>query len=258
MRVVEVVTLGVLIAGCQIEAIPEPSLAGPSELGLSLRVSAVPDVLPQDGVSAAEVRVLARDAAGRPAGGLSLRAELAVNDRLVDFGRLSSKFALTGADGVARFVYTAPPGPSAGNTDAGTAVTIRVTPVGEDFGAAVPHIARVRIVPLGQLLPPAGTPVAVFTFSPRSPRQGDPVFFDASQSRDCPPEAETPSDCLTAETLRAYVWTFGDGETSIGARVSHRYRARGEFVVSLTVTNDRGRSATTTASVVVSAKEPES
>jgi N-acetylglucosamine-6-sulfatase len=58
----------------------------------------------------------------------------------------------------------------------------------------------------------------------------------------------TESDDLDG-TIASYDWTFGDGTTGSGVNPAHTYSASGIYVVSLTVTDDRG--ATTTDSVTV-------
>ena len=52
----------------------------------------------------------------------------------------------------------------------------------------------------------------------------------------------------------AYVWNFGDGQTSSQASVSHLYQAAGTFTAQLTVTDNLG--ATASASVVITITNP--
>ena len=47
----------------------------------------------------------------------------------------------------------------------------------------------------------------------------------------------------------AYDWDWGDGESSTGQLASHAYPAAGDYTVTLTVTDDRGGTAQTTARV---------
>lgn len=67
------------------------------------------------------------------------------------------------------------------------------------------------------------------------------VTFDASSSAD--------SD----GTIASYSWDFGDGQTGSGATPTHRYALPGTYVVSLTVTDNRGGTATETSSVIATA-----
>jgi len=63
------------------------------------------------------------------------------------------------------------------------------------------------------------------------------VRFDASSSHD--------PDGAIAE----YEWDFGDGSRGAGVSISHTYETAGTFTVALTVTDDGGKTATTTATL---------
>ncbi|WP_372966766.1 PKD domain-containing protein [Microbacterium sp.] len=64
-------------------------------------------------------------------------------------------------------------------------------------------------------------------------------------------DASTSAD--SDGSIAAYAWNFGDGATATGATAAHTYTASGTYEVSLTVTDDRGGSATTTKSITVEA-----
>ncbi|MFB6290389.1 MAG: PKD domain-containing protein [Candidatus Bipolaricaulia bacterium] len=51
--------------------------------------------------------------------------------------------------------------------------------------------------------------------------------------------------------IESYRWEFGDGTTSRGSQVTHRYEQAGDYTVQLTVTDDRGGTATTERSVTI-------
>lgn len=73
-------------------------------------------------------------------------------------------------------------------------------------------------------------PLAEFTWSPRSPRAGEPVLFDG-----------TPSQAFGAEII-SYVWDFdGDGVADAeGQRVTWIFPAAGLYLVELKVTDSLG------------------
>ncbi|GAA1487152.1 PKD domain-containing protein [Brachybacterium fresconis] len=56
--------------------------------------------------------------------------------------------------------------------------------------------------------------------------------------------------------IASYEWDWGDGESSTGQVASHPYAAAGAYTVTLTVTDDQGGTAQTTAPVTVTHAEP--
>lgn len=70
------------------------------------------------------------------------------------------------------------------------------------------------------------------------------VSFDGSESTD------------TDGAVIEYFWDFGDGENENGAFVDHTYLEIGNYIVTLTVTDNEG--ATDQAQVIISVKEAES
>jgi PKD repeat protein len=217
-----------------------PDWAGPSEYGTSITVSITPDVLEQNGASQSVVTVMASDPNGQPVRNLALRAETLVNGSNFDFGTLSARTIVTGSDGRATLVYTAPPAPSVA-TDPFTIVVISVTPLGSDFGNTAPRSASVRVVPPGVLTPPDGL-VPAFTFTPTNPTDHQRVLFDASTS-------QAPAN----NPIATYSWSFGDGHTATGQTVTHDYSAAGTYVVTLTLIDGYGRSASRSQTLNVGA-----
>ncbi|MBI3265396.1 MAG: PKD domain-containing protein, partial [Acidobacteria bacterium] len=228
-----------LVTSCSLEKTEAPPLSGPSELGLSLTITANPDVLTQDGFSQSLVTVEAKDPSGRPVSNVVLRAEILVGNTAADFGQLSARTIITGNDGKALVTYTAPPAPAEA-VDNFTIVTLLVTPTGTDFRNAVSRQVDIRLVPRGVILPPNGTPIPNFTYSPSNPSAFSSVSFDASASRD-------------DGAITNYSWQFGDGSAGSGVRPTHQFRSAGDYQVTLTVTDDRNLSASITRTVTVSA-----
>jgi PKD repeat protein len=62
----------------------------------------------------------------------------------------------------------------------------------------------------------------------RSAMVGDSISFDGSGSSD------------TDGTIVSYAWSFGDGTSATGASATHAYAAPGSYLVTLTVTDNRG------------------
>ena len=109
-------------------------------------------------------------------------------------------------------------------------VELRVTD-SDGLNATVTHEITVENIP----------PHAQFTFSPESPRVGEPISFDASPSED--PDGE----------IVQYAWDFdGDGVADAeGARVSWTFTGEGSCTVSLTVVDNDGATGTITLKVQV-------
>ena len=230
----------VTLAGCTMKKDEPPPLAGPSEFSTSVAITISPDVLSQDGASQSVVTVNARDSNGQPLRNVALRAEIIVNGTPQDFGSLSARTIVTGTDGRATLVYTAPPSPAAA-VDAFTIVDIGITPIGNDFGNSTMRVASLRLVPTTIVLPPDGL-VPRFTFTPSTPQDHGTILFDASTS-------QAPSN----NPIASYNWNFGDGRTASGRTVSHEYSGPGTYIVQLTVVDSYGRSASTSQSLAVTA-----
>lgn len=231
------VMVAFVFTGCTIERAAMPPLAGPSEAALSLAMTATPDQILQDGSSTSVVEAVARDAAGRIVPGVLLDVATFVGGVRADFGSLSARRISTNRDGRAALTYQSPPPPPADASDDVT-VTVVMTPVGTNFANASGRSVFIRLLRPGIVPLPNRPPAAAFFFSPASPREGDSVLFDGSQSTD-------------DGQIVSYLWSFGDGASGIGTRSAHRYQVAGTYYVVLTVTDDRGARASTAPSPVI-------
>ena len=229
--------LALLAGACTTNKQEAPSLTGPSELATSITITVSPDVVTQDGVSQSLVQITARDANGQPLRNLALRAELAVNGTLVDFGTLSARSLVTDANGRASVTFTAPPAP--GGFAPSTDVQVVVTPLGTDFANATPRFVTIHVVPGGTTVPPRGSVTPKFTVTPAAPADNEPALFDATQSTS------------TTGTIVRWLWNFGDGATASGEVVQHAFRLPGTFAVTLTVVDSIGASNSITQNVTV-------
>jgi PKD repeat protein len=248
LRTICVVMLAAAAAGCTVSEMPAPALMGPSEFALRIALQATPDSILMDGASQAVINIEATGADGRPVRGLALRVETADQAGTVfDIGTLSTKTVVTGDDGRARVIFTAPRG-----TVGGT-VVIRVTPIGTDFRGEQPRTVDLQLVQPGVILPPNAAPVPRFTFTPSNPTTFQTVTFDASLTEDEFNGDGTPRLCGAGCT---YQWDFGDGTTATGIFATHQYRTVGNFLVRLTVTDVRGESSVGAQPISVGAGLP--
>ena len=230
-------TLG---SACTMKNQEAPPLSGPSEYATSIAISTAPDILTQDGASQSLITITARDTNSAPIRNLSMRADITVGGVHADFGSLSARNLVTGSDGRASLVYTAPAAPSV-SVDNGTIVDIVITPVGTDYGNTTSRTASIRLVPPGSVAPPDGLKPN-FTFTPSAPVDSQTVLFDASGSTSA-----------AGNPIVSYSWNFGDGGRGSGVTAGHSYTAAGSYVATLTISDAFGRSAQKSANIVVTA-----
>jgi PKD repeat protein len=232
---------------CTVHKTEVPALSGPSGLARTLTVTALPDRISQDGASQSAIQVQAIGPDGRPVSGLAIRMDMEVGGQLADYGTLAARTIVTGSDGIARTMYTAPAAAPPPANQTVTTVSIRAIPIGNDAQSSGQFNAEIRLMPVGVILPPAGTPTAAFTFTPSPVEVNVPTNFDGSSSQ--------PG--TNASAIASYSWNWGDGSAdSSGRNVTHTFTSGGNFTVTLTVTNDRGFSASTPQSIGVSASDP--
>ena len=234
-------------AGCTVKNSEPPPLTGPSGLALTINVNATPDSISQDGGSQSSVKITTIGPDGRGVSALPLRLDMFVNGVAQDYGTLSARSVITNSDGIATVVYTSPPSPVNGVFGTcsglpGNCVSIVATPTSTNFATVNAEQVLIRLVPTGVILPPAGSPLASFTYSPTPPTEDIPLNFDASAS-----------SVGSGATSLTYAWTFGDGSTGTGKTPTHTYGSDGNYTVVLTVTNNRGLSASSSQQLAVTA-----
>jgi len=127
-----VATLGLVTAGCGLDKVEDPALIGPSETGVSVQLTALPDILNADGVSSSVVQLVLRSSNGAPFSGKAVNFYLDSGDGILVpsasstyVGPIQTGFVMaTDKDGVANVVYVA-------GTGIGT-VRVAVRPFGID------------------------------------------------------------------------------------------------------------------------------
>jgi len=155
MRRVLALLMVVAAAGCTLDSQKAPNFTGPSGLGLSLSVTATPDILPQDGSSQSVIRVTAMDGSNQPVVGLAVKTEVMFEVQippaqscpggttLVSAGRclgLAGATMTTGGDGSASANWVSP-----GFLGTEVVATVRVTPVGSNFANSQPRTAEILL-----------------------------------------------------------------------------------------------------------------
>jgi hypothetical protein len=225
------------VTGCTIHETETPPLTGPSEFAQSVTVTATPDSIALNGQQSSVV-VQAFDATGSAAANVSLRLEVYP----FGCGALSRATAVTGSDGRATAVFTAPslplPMPECSGFSPGDEVLVAATPIGSNYQTARTSFATIQLVMPTVIAAPGG-PTPNFSFNPLSPKANAVVTFNGSTSTAGP-----------GRTLVGYQWDFGDGTLKSGPIVTHDFVA-GTYLVVLTVTDDIGQQALKGASINV-------
>jgi hypothetical protein len=126
-----VLGLSLAVSGCGLDDVETPQLIGPSETGISVQLTALPDTINADGVSGSTIQLVLRDSAGKAVTGRAVLFEfngdgvLAPSASSQYVGPIQSGLVMaTDRDGVANVVYVA--------GTAITTVTVAVRPYGID------------------------------------------------------------------------------------------------------------------------------
>jgi hypothetical protein len=108
------VGLALVAMACGLDKAPNPDLIGPSDTGISVELSALPDVLNADGVSRSVIRLVLRDNDGNPFSNHSVLFQSDGDGRLVPsasstfVGPIQTGLVMaTDSNGMAAVVYVA-------------------------------------------------------------------------------------------------------------------------------------------------------
>jgi hypothetical protein len=242
-RVEAVSALCLLLAlgGCGMDEVEIPELSGPSELGLSVKLTAAPDILVADGFNTSLIQVTLRDQNGRTLAGRSVFVAITDSEgRTADIGLLRSTGGfgigtglalVTGSNGIAQASYEAPV-----RTDftGNGSVLVVARPIGDDFNGQIYREVRIELRSaeprLFPEIPGNTAPTCNFTIEPSAGpfRVNRAILFQS-----------TSSD-LGGSIIR-YEWFFGDGTSETGhPDTNHVYRFPGTYIVTHVVTDNGG------------------
>ncbi len=231
--------LAVLALGCGLKSVDVPPVSGPSELGLSLKLTANPDILYADGTSQASITVEARGPDGQLLAGRDIFFDIAdESGSFAAIGSLNTNRVATGSNGAAQVTYTAP-----ARTDitANTFVSVVARPVGND---ATGQIYRQVLIELRS---------AETKLFPPNPNNKPPTCNYAVQA---PSGFLSGRDILFQDTssdpdgvIVRYEWDFGDGsDREDKPDVNHAF-ASGTYDVIHIVTDNNGAQTACSAPV---------
>ena len=217
------------LAACTLDKQEAPALIGPGGNAQAITLTASPDRVAHNGSAQSVITLKMFDEGGNPLVGQRVSVTTST-------GAISHLDVVTGGDGQAVFVITAP----ALSTPAGD-IIVSATPFGINADNALTRSLSIALT---------GTPVnktaptASFTFEPESPEEGGGVVFDASGTTD------EGSACGTRCTDR---WDFGGLGAGLteGMAVGRTAITKGTYAVTLTVTDNAGTVSSKTRAVTV-------
>jgi PKD domain-containing protein len=268
--------------GCGLDELEIPEIDGPSEFGLSISLTASPDIVVADGFSSSLIQATVRDQNGSLVAGRQVF--MAITDsqgRTADIGNLRSTSGpglgtglvlTTGTNGIAQASYEAPP-----RTDltANSTVLVTVRPVGTDANGQVYRSVRIELRSAEpRLFPqvPGNTlPICSFVIEAVSGACGVPIPTPAPSgspsSTPIPgPSPASPTVCnvrvnttvlfqSTASdpggSIVRYEWFFGDGTRDDKPDLAKVYRTTGTFQITHLVTDNAGGQSACAASLTV-------
>lgn len=241
-RMAPVLGLGFLLVlnACGLDEVEIPELDGPSELALSVTLTATPDIVSADGYSTSLVQATVRNENGQPVAGRQIFMAITDADgRTVDLGVLRSTGSggigtgvvlTTGSNGIAQAAYEAPP-----RTDftANSSVLITARPVGGDFNGQVYRTVRIELRSAEpRLFPqvPGGELECSFAIEP---------FVGPWRTNQVISFQSTAHAGLNKRIVR-YEWDFGDGTKGDHPQEAKVYRFPGTYSVFHVVTDNLG------------------
>jgi len=232
--------LALSFGGCTTHEVNPPDFSGPSEQGISLRLSVSKDVLVSDGRDFAVVTATVRGPDGRVAQNQDVFFAIAdESGHFADIGVIvgsngpgTGATVRTNSNGVAQVLYEAP-----ARTDATANQTVLVLArvVGSDFNGDAYHQVRIELRSAEPRLFPANPtnalPSCTFITEPAvGPFRTNQVIGFHSTASD--------SD----GTIIRYEWNFGDGTSGDSPDTAKVYRSPGSYTVThSTIDDDGGR-----------------
>jgi PKD domain len=238
-----VATLG---SSCTLDNPQAPALEGPSLMGRSIVLRAVPDSIVSDGFSSSVIEAVLQGPNGERLSGATIDFDLAAQGSLLDLGNLAPLngarptaggvesgpvSATTDGDGVARARYWAPFRSDQAND---TTVTILARESGTNFRFALQSAAETDIFLRAADRPSfPGSNICGFTIEPTKVNYkiGELISFTATQSN-----GDDSIDGCAGNEIARYEWTLSDGTYKAERGIVHAFGAAGNFGVTLVTT----------------------
>jgi chitodextrinase len=239
-----------LAGACVVHQTDVPPLSGPSDVSTSMAITANPDTI-KLGVSpfapgdSAQIVIQVFNTDGTPSRNRVIRLDILVGSAFVDCGTLASHDLVTGSDGRAVTVFTAPaqppwmPQPECGAFTPGNTVTIVASVIGTNAQVSIQRTAQIRML-LPTIIQNPGSIFVNFTISPPTAKVTEEITF-----------ADSGSMAAIGCSITGYQWTWSDGIKKTGPVVMHDFSPAGTYTATLTVTDSCGNVSAKSASVVI-------
>jgi hypothetical protein len=260
------VCLGILgLAGCGLDKLSVPDFVGPAELALSVKVTAVPDIITADGFSTSLIQATVRDQNGRGVSGKSVFFSIAdASGFPADIGTLRTATGQAAIDvgtgvqiatdgqGIAQVAYVAPYRTDA---TANQAVLVTARPVGEDASGQINRSVRIDLRSAEPRLFPQipGNKAPDCSFIVEATAKG----ANCTDPKTCTVPVGTGVNFQTASsdtdgTIVRYEWFFGDGSAvQYYPDTVHVFKSTGTFTTTHRVTDNAGAQAACQATLTV-------
>lgn len=250
------VACGLTLQGCGLDRVEVPgSLVGPSELGISLQMVVIPDIVVADGIQTAVVQAVVRDQNGASVAGKPIVFTIQDNQgRTAEIGTLTSATGArvfgsttinTNSNGIAQVIYTTP---ERRDFTGNSTIIVGARPVGTDANGAPLSTLRIELRSAEPRRFPEGAvsaPSCSFVVAPNNPvnKEGTVLRFSSTS-------AATPPDFIVR-----YEWYFGDATSATGAEghidVQKGYPFAGIYTVTHVVTSSSGGQSTCTRTITI-------
>jgi len=239
-----VLCLLLLPTGCSMDSVQVPGLSGPSELGLSVKLDAFPDVIVADGFSTAAIQATVRNENGQFVSGRQIFFTIASAEGFfADIGSLTRTTAITGSNGIAQVIYKAP---ARTDATANQTVLVMARPVTSDANGAIYREVRIEL-----------RSAEPFLF-PRPPGSGCGFVWEPTVGPEPGGAYKVHSQILFQSTggsdIVRFEWDFGDGtrpDDRYFPQANHAYALDGTYTVTHVCTDRFGGQSQVTHDFVI-------
>jgi hypothetical protein len=238
-RAVAALCLLLGLGACGLDEVEIPDLEGPSELALSLKLTATPDIITADGFSTSLIQATVRDQNGSLVAGRAIFLSIADENGLTaDIGQLRSTggsglgtgvVVISGTNGIAQAAYEAPV-----RTDftAHGSIVITARPIGDDANGQIYRSVRVELRSAEPRFFPQVPGTSISCNFVVEPSAGP---YKVNQVISFQSAASSPNGPIIR-----YEWFFGDGTRGDHPQEAKVYRFPGSYLVTHVVTDSFG------------------